>query len=199
MPNSFRSALVVPLLVAGTLLFATACNQGQQEAQTLQTRVDSLTTANQQLQRQVRVLRDTLRQGAENPPGKRGTTLSPAVFFPSGSAWLTDRGKEVLDDHAETIKQRYENRDFRIKGYTDSVPIGDSLQQIYPSNWYLSAQRSAAVAHYLDKEHQVRTRTLEIGAYGPQAPLASNETAQGRQKNRRVELVIDEPQPDPGF
>lgn len=170
------------------LLVTVGCQQGQQQ----KARIDSLQTANQELQQEVGVLRDTI-QNRRRSGRETGTKLTPPVFFPSGSAWLTDRAKDVLDDHAATIKQRYENRDFRIKGYTDDVPIGDSLKTIYPDNWYLSAQRAAAVAHYLDAEHQIRTRTLEIGAYGPQRAIASNTTAQGRQQNRRVEIVIDEP------
>jgi chemotaxis protein MotB len=187
------------LAAAFVLALGTACSQSSQQAQQMQQTIDSLKAANQNLEGRVKALRDTLRYGAERPPGERGTKLEPAVYFPSGSAWLTDRGKRTLDEHARTIKQQYSDREFRIKGYTDSVPIGDSLSNIYPSNWYLSAQRSAAVAHYLDSEHDVQVPTLEIGAYGPQAPVAPNETPQGRSKNRRVEIVIAEPRPDPGF
>ena len=183
--------------MAALVVVGMACSQGS--TQELQSQVDSLETANQTLQSQVQALRDTLRYGAEQPPGERGTPLEPAVYFPSGSAWLTDRSKRTLDQHAETIRSQYSNREFRIKGYTDNVPIGDSLRNIYPSNWYLSAQRSAAVAHYLNSEHGLDVPTLEIGAYGPQAPVAPNETSEGRSKNRRVEIVIAEPRPDPGF
>ena len=179
-----------------TVLFS-ACESS--DSQTLQAEVDSLSTANSDLSQTVQRLRDSLRAGAENPQGERGTTLEPVIYFPSGSAWLTDQGKQNIDQLASTIQQRYSERAFRIKGYTDSVPIGDSLSRIYPSNWYLSAQRAAAVAHYLNTEHGIQTPTLEIGAYGPQVPIASNSTREGRQKNRRVEIVVDEPKPDPGF
>jgi len=177
-------------------LLLSACQGGETGA--LRAEVDSLSSVNADLSQTVQRLQDSLRAGAENPPGARGTTLEPVVYFPSGSAWLTDNGKENIDRLASTIQQRYSGRAFRIKGYTDSVPIGDSLQQIYPSNWYLSAQRAAAVAHYLNTEHGIQTPTLEIGAYGPQVPVASNTTREGRQQNRRVEIVVDEPRPDPG-
>jgi len=200
-PNGYsavRHPLFLLLAALGLMVVLGACSQGGSQAD-LQAAVDSLEQANQSLQSRVQALRDTLRYGAERPPGERGTKLEPAVFFPSGSAWLTDRGKQTLDEHARTIESRYSNREFRIQGYTDNVPIGDSLRQIYPSNWYLSAQRAAAVAHYLNDVHDLQVPTLEIGAYGPQAPIAPNETAEGRQQNRRVELVIAEPRPDPGF
>lgn len=193
MYRSFLALSLAVLLTIGLL----GCDDGASGQ--LQGTVDSLSAANDNLQRAVQRLRDSLRAGVENPPGERGTRLDPVVYFPSGSAWLTDRGKQNLDDLASQLQQRYSDREFRIKGYTDSVPIGDSLSNIYPSNWYLSAQRAAAVAHYLNTEHGLQTPTLEIGAYGPQVPVASNDTREGRQRNRRVEIVVAEPRPDPGF
>jgi chemotaxis protein MotB len=194
--TTLRSVLT---LCAAALLTLAVAGCGGEDTAALQSQVDSLQTANGEMTQTVERLRDSLRAGVEQPPGKRGTTLEPVVYFPSGSAWLTDRGKQAIDDLAQTINQQYGGRAFRIKGYTDSVPIGDSLRNIYPSNWYLSAQRAAAVAHYLNTEHGIQTPTLEIGAYGPQVPVASNTTREGRQKNRRVEIVVDEPKPDPGF
>ena len=172
-------------LFSVVVLFALlGCQGGQQQA--LQERVDSLQTVNQNLERQVQALRDS---GGDESGG--GTTLTPPVYFPSGSAWLFNEAKRRLDQHAQTLQQQYPNADFRIKGYTGSVPIGPSLKDTYPSNWYLSAQRAAAVAHYLDTEHGVRTQTLEIEAFGPRSPVASNQTAQGRRQNRRVEIVVE--------
>lgn len=172
------------LLPLAALLLLLGCQGGSQD--TLQNRVDSLEAANQTLERQVQALRDSL-------GGNRGgTSLSPAVFFPSGSAWLFNEAKRRLDQHAQTLQQQYPNADFRIKGYTDDVPIGPTLEDTYPSNWYLSAQRAAAVAHYLDTEHGIRTETLEIEAFGPTSPVAPNETAQGRRQNRRVEIVVQD-------
>ena len=123
----------------------------QESAQNLQNQVDSLETANEELTQQVRTLRDSLRVQEE------GTVLSPPVYFPSGSAWIPDRGRRQLGEHAATIKEKYPDAGFRVQGYTDPVPIGPSLKDTYPSNWYLSARRAAAVAHYLDKNHGIRT------------------------------------------
>ncbi|HHP7237800.1 OmpA/MotB family protein [Longibacter sp.] len=194
--STIRSILLLGF--AGILSVSLAAC-GSNEVSSLRAHVDSLTTVNDDLETTVERLRDSIRAGVERPPGERGTTLEPFVYFPSGSAWLTDRGKRAMDELAQTINQQYDGRAFRIKGYTDNVPIGDSLRRIYPSNWYLSAQRAAAVAHYLNTEHGIQTPTLEIGAYGPQVPVASNETREGRERNRRVEIVVDEPRPDPGF
>lgn len=168
----------------------------QRSSQGTQQTIDSLRAENSALSNELASLRDSLGGGSSSGP--RGRTLEPVVYFPSGSAWLTDRGREALDEIAAKLKGEYANYEFRIQGYTDSVPIGPSLDETYPSNWYLSAQRSAAVAHYLDTEHQVQTQTLEVGAYGEQNPVAPNETAEGRQRNRRVEIVIGDRKPDPG-
>jgi len=171
------SLLLVGLLVVG-------CQRGQNDA--LQGKVDSLEAVNQDLQQR-------LNGSAAQPSSVANeTTLSPPVYFPSGSAWLFNDAKEKLDEHAATLKEQYPDAGFRIKGYTDSVPIGPSLKDTYPSNWYLSAQRAAAVAHYLDTEHGVRTETLEIEAFGPKKPAAPNETSTGRRQNRRVEIVVED-------
>jgi chemotaxis protein MotB len=143
---------------------------------------------NRNLAAQLERMRDSL-QSRDRSASE--TTLTPPVYFPSGSAWLFDQAKQRLNQHAETLKQQYPDAEFRIKGYTDNVPIGPSLKDTYPSNWYLSAQRAAAVAHYLDEEHDIQTNSLEIEAFGPKSPVAPNETPEGRRQNRRVEIVVE--------
>lgn len=176
--------------VVSTVLLLTFVLLGCQQnwgAAGSQAQIDSLRTLNETLRGELQRLRDSLR--VRQQAGQEGTTLSPPVYFPSGSAWIPDRGRRQLDEHAQAIKERYPDRSFRIKGYTDSVPIGPSLRETYPSNWYLSAQRAAAVAHYLNQEHQIRTQTLEIEAFA-HSSASSNETREGRRENRRVEIVV---------
>ena len=183
-PSRFRLMRPsLPVLLLGLLLVG--CKGGQSDA--LKQKIDSLETANQNLQQRL----NEAPRGTFSPDSPSDTsTLTPPIYFPSGSAWLFNDAKKKLDEHAKTLKEKYPNAGFLIKGYTDSVPIGPSLKDTYPSNWYLSAQRAAAVAHYLDKEHGVRTQTLEIEAFGPKKPVAPNESPEGRRKNRRVEIVV---------
>lgn len=180
--------------VALLLLVCVALAGCQRGDDALQDRADSLQSANEELRQQVQELQNDASdsQSRPAPTGAEGTTLTPPIYFPSGSAWLFNDAKRKLDEHATSLKQKYPETAFRIKGYTDSVPIGPDLKETYPSNWYLSAQRAAAVAHYLDKEHNVQTQTLEIEAFGPKSPAASNETPEGRKKNRRVEIVVED-------
>lgn len=152
----------------------------------MQSRIDSLQTVNQDLQREVQALRDSLQAQIG------GTTLGPPIYFPSGSAWIPDQGRQQLDEHAETIREEYPNAGFRVQGYTDPVPIGPSLRDTYPSNWYLSAQRAAAVAHYLDENYDIRTESLEIEAFGPRTPVGPEGTPERRREDRRVEIVIED-------
>lgn len=168
--------------VLGFLLCAALLVGCQGNNQALQNRVDSLQTANQDLERQVQSLRDSLQVD------QSGTTLSPPIYFPSGSAWIPDRGRRQLDKHSETLKAEYPEANFAVKGYTDPVPIGPSLKDTYPSNWYLSAQRAAAVAHYLNENHGIRTESLEIEAFGPRG--GTDETPERQREDRRVEIMV---------
>lgn len=173
-------------LLFSAIVFVGCQGNDQGVSSDLQERVDSLQTANQTLERQAQALRDSLRAQADE------TMLQPPIYFPSGSAWIPDRGRRQLDEHAQTLKEEYPNADFRIQGYTDPVPIGPDLKETYPSNWYLSAQRAAAVAHYLDRNHGIRTESLEIEAFGPRSPVDPNETPERRREDRRVEIVIED-------
>lgn len=173
-------------LVPMVLLLVGCGGNGQNGASALQARVDSLQSANQTLSQQVRVLRDSV-QG-----GQQETMLTPPIYFPSGSAWIPDDGRRRLDTHAQTLKEQYPDAEFRIQGYTDPVPIGPSLKNTYPSNWYLAAQRAAAVAHYLDTNHDVRSKSLKIEAFGPPSAQGADETPVRRPKERRVEIVVED-------
>lgn len=155
----------------------------------LQTQIDSLEAANQELRAELEAAREAT--DPQDVPDET-ITLDPPIYFPSGSAWLTDRGRATLDSLADVLREEYAGRSFSVRGYTDSRPIGPSLRDVYPSNWYLSAQRAAAVAHYLDEHHGIDTETLEVGAFGPRQPAAAGETPEARQEDRRVEIVVNE-------
>jgi len=172
-------------LLLSAVVLVGCWGNSQDSAQNLQNQIDSLQTANEGLTQQVRTLRDSLRRQTG------GTTLTP-VYFTEGSAWLLNDAKRQLDKHAQTLQQKYSGADFRVQGYTDPVPIGDSPQAIYPSNWYLAARWAAAVAHYLNTEHDVRSKSLKIEAYGPPKSMGLDETPERQLKQRRVEIVVED-------
>lgn len=186
--TSVRYGFLLSVLALG--LVSAGCGSDN-DADALNEQVEALESENESLESELAAARDTISR-LQQDSGADMVQLGDPIRFPSGSAWIPDQGRRTLDSLATILEDEYNSRDFRIKGFTDSMPIGPSLEGTYPSNWYLSATRAAAVAHYLDSEHGVRSRTLQIGAFGPQNPVASNETAQGRRLNRRVEIQVAE-------
>jgi chemotaxis protein MotB len=106
------------------------------------------------------------------------------ILFPSGVARLSDQADEVLRKLAG-IMAPFPNP-LRVEGYTDDVPIDTA---VYPSNWELSAARAASVAR-LFAEHGVEPARLGIIGWGEYRPAAPNDTSEGRNRNRRVLVVV---------
>jgi chemotaxis protein MotB len=110
--------------------------------------------------------------------------INTSLLFDSGSAALEDDAKPVLRRLAATLKH-YPNP-IQVEGFTDNLPISNEL---YPSNWELSAARAASVVHLFMNADVQPDRMAAIG-YGEYRPIADNTTQEGRRKNRRVVLVI---------
>ena len=113
--------------------------------------------------------------------------LSSAILFPSGAAALSGPGKELVDKVAEGLEQiPYQ---VVVAGHTDKVPIGGQLAQRYPTNWHLAAARAVSVIQELENAG-IPGRRLVAGSFGQYSPVASNDTPEGRAKNRRIEFRI---------
>ena len=130
------------------------------------------------------------RLGSEASVGydERGlvTRLLDQVLFDSGKADLRRSAHPVLDKVAQVLADA-SDQPIGVEGHTDNVPIKHSG---WADNHALSLARANAVADYLSKKHGIdRKRLMTIG-YGEEKPIASNDTAAGRQKNRRVEIII---------
>ncbi len=110
--------------------------------------------------------------------------IKTSILFASGSARMQEQSLPVLEALARILRA-FPN-DMRIEGYTDNLPI---KSQIYPSNWELSAARAASVVRLFESEGIAPERMAAIG-YGEFRPLVSNDTPEGRIKNRRVVVVI---------
>jgi chemotaxis protein MotB len=122
--------------------------------------------------------------------GKTRIRLAESVLFISGKADLITVGEEVLAKIGEQLKSITDRR-IMIEGHTDSVPIGKTLQMKYPSNLELSAARAVVVHQFLRSKNQISANNLAVVAYGPYQPIDTNETEEGRQKNRRVVLALE--------
>jgi chemotaxis protein MotB len=108
-----------------------------------------------------------------------------AVLFDSGKAQLRKGAFAILDDVANVL-QEVAHQPVGVEGHTDNEPIRYSG---WSSNKALSVARAEAVADYLVKRGVDRGRLTTIG-YGEERPIASNETKEGRQRNRRVEIIL---------
>jgi len=107
------------------------------------------------------------------------------VLFDSGKADLTPNARDIINKVAEIIRQNDKN--IRIEGHTDNVPINTFR---FPSNWELSTTRAVNVVKYLIEVNGINAYRLSASGYSDQHPVADNNTAEGRQKNRRVDMVI---------
>jgi len=109
------------------------------------------------------------------------------VFFDSGKAELKKEACPMLDKVAVFLAKDVPDRNISIEGYTDNEPIKYSG---WKSNWELSAARAMSVLHYLVDNKKIDSRRVQATGFGEYKPIASNDTPEGRQKNRRVEIVI---------
>jgi chemotaxis protein MotB len=111
--------------------------------------------------------------------------VAEQLFFDSGRAALKDQGKEVLKRVGEVLKG-YDNKVIRVVGHTDNVPISTSQ---FPSNWELSAARATTVVRFLQGAGVPPERMTASGR-GEFSPIAQNDDADGRRKNRRIEITL---------
>ena len=114
--------------------------------------------------------------------------VAEQLFFDSGRATLKESGKALLKKVGEALKG-YDDKVVRVVGHTDNVPIGKSMQGQFASNWDLSAARATTVVRFLESAGVPPERLLASGR-GEYSPVASNDDADGRRKNRRIEITL---------
>ena len=124
---------------------------------------------------QVQQLRDGIR-----------LNVSDELLFPSGSARLNAAGRTLLEKVAGQIDDQSL---VTVEGHTDDIKISGALKNRYPTNWELAAARASSVVRLL-ADNGVDPSRLRATSRGPYAPLESNETAEGRAKNRRTEIYL---------
>jgi len=111
------------------------------------------------------------------------------VLFNSGQAVVKPEGLKVLKQVADVLKT-VNDKQIRIEGHTDNVPIGEKLKQKFPTNWELSTGRATNVVRYFIEQGGVTRENLEAVGYADTRPVADNETDAGRTENRRIEIVL---------
>lgn len=118
--------------------------------------------------------------------GKIYVALSDKLLFQSGSATVDKRGKEALAKLASVLNQQ-KDVDVNIQGHTDTKPIHTAR---FADNWDLSVIRATSVVRILTTEYEVSPLQIEPSGKGEFVPVADNESAEGRSKNRRTEIII---------
>lgn len=113
-------------------------------------------------------------------------TFVSEVLFDSGKANLRPESLNSLNKVAKILVENVPENNIGIEGHTDNEPIKHSK---WKSNWELSAHRALSVLEHLESRG-VDSKRLSASGYGEYQPVASNDTAEGRKLNRRVEIVI---------
>jgi chemotaxis protein MotB len=111
------------------------------------------------------------------------------VLFDSGQAQVKPAGVQVLKQVADVLN-KITDKQIRIEGHTDNVPISSKLQDRYKTNWELSTARATTVVRFLIDHGGVDRQYLSAVGYADTHPLASNDTDEGRSSNRRIEIVL---------
>ncbi len=118
-------------------------------------------------------------------------TMPQPLLFPEGSVQISSQGRAVLARVAKELRDAPEQSLIRIVGHTDALPVGEKLRARFTDNWELSAARAAAVARVLIWGERLDKRRIRVEGRGAEAPVASNDTPEGRAKNRRIEIFIE--------
>jgi len=113
-------------------------------------------------------------------------TLSDSLTFNSGSAIILPEAKMVLKKMAVIIGK--DVRGVNVQGHTDNVPISDGSR--YRSNWHLGAARAVSVVLFLKRFSKFNPSGFEASSFGQYRPIATNNTTEGRRKNRRVDIYV---------
>jgi len=121
--------------------------------------------------------------------GRLKVSFKGDILFQSGKHNLREEGKKLLDSVYSILEKSAQNNDIFIAGHTDNVPIRSDAKEKYDSNWTLSTYRAIEVVKYL-VDKGMKPKSLTAAGYGEYKPITANDSAEGKAKNRRVELFL---------
>nr|QKW93950.1 flagellar motor rotation protein MotB [Vitiosangium cumulatum] len=186
--------------------------QSDAERRALRKRVDELTALNQELSRSTeklaaakealekksseyenlaKSLKEEIKTGKielSELKGRMVVKMKDKILFSSGSTKLNKEGQEALEKVAQALKD-VQGKLIRVEGHTDNVPVPSDAKTEFASNWELSTTRALVVVKLLQEQGVPPTMLSALG-YGEYQPIASNQTAEGRSLNRRIEIVL---------
>lgn len=192
-------------IIAGALvLLLAACSTVNEKK--LDTNLARLKEQNQQMKQEIRSLKAALEQldaslkeeiATRNvavqqvSPASIQVTMQQQLLFDVGSIAISRSGRRTLAKVAEGLRKSPENSRIRIVGHTDAWPVGEKLRNRFTDNWELSAARAAAVARVLIWGEGITEKRLRIEGLAHIQPVAENNTAEGRARNRRIEIFVE--------
>ena len=142
-------------------------------------------------ERLIKQLRGEIEEGnvmISKMKGRLSVQIVNKVLFASGSNRVSKKGKKILKNVSKALKEVKEST-IRIEGHTDDVPISSNLSDRFPSNWELSTARATQVVRYLIDE-EVNPKNLMAVGMSQYDPVVPNDSPEGRQMNRRIEIVL---------
>jgi len=182
------AVFLLTIALAGcTFIFQKGRRSDVQKIEELSQQLDELTQAR-------RILEDRLSQEIKDKQlsvkmMEKGLVITfvADVLFDSGKATIKQESMPALGKVAVVLRENVPDLKVGIEGHTDNQPIKYSG---WKSNWELSTARALGVLHMLIEKEGIPPERLSAVGYGEYHPVASNDTAEGRQMNRRVEVVI---------
>lgn len=125
----------------------------------------------------------------EQKNGKVYVSMENKLLFGSGSWIVGTEGKKAVVEVAKVLADNPEIS-VLIEGHTDNVPYAGGAGQQIADNWDLSTKRATAIVAIIKENRKVDPKNLTAAGRGEFAPVASNDTAEGKSKNRRIEIIL---------
>ncbi len=141
------------------------------------------------LERQMRTELESREVTISELRGRLTVNILDRILFPSGEATLKPEGEAILAKVAKVLAQ-YPRRAVQVIGHTDTVPIRNRTAEGFTDNWALSAGRAVSAVRYLVEQAGVEPQRLSAVGCGEFHPIAPNDTAEGRARNRRIAVVV---------
>jgi chemotaxis protein MotB len=171
-----------------------------QEKQALQEKIDALNKEKEDSISSLKKTYDNLMQDMQSEinngeiqitqlKDKLTVNMVDRILFNSGQAEVNKQGQDTLEKVGAILKS-IKDKQFRIEGHTDNIPISRELRTKYETNWELSAARATHVARYLIEKAGLDPKLVAITGYADTRPVADNTAPEGRAKNRRIEIVL---------
>lgn len=121
--------------------------------------------------------------------GRLTVNMVERILFDSGKADIKPQGLDVLRRVGDILNEA-QDKVVQVEGHTDNVPISSRLKDKFPSNWELSTARATNVVHFLQTQVGIPGERLAVTGYGQYRPIADNDTPEGREQNRRIQIVL---------